>query len=285
VIDRRPHGRAVLCGTVVESDALLLPWFDPATQWGLGVFETIAVGDGAPRFLDDHLRRLSTAAARLGVRLPAAAELSRAARLVAEDASSGRAWLKILVSRSGEWAVFAGPLDPADEGRAVSAVVLAWRRHRLDPTAGIKSTSFAASILGLEEARQRGADEGLWLNERGHVIEASTGNVFVVRGRAVVTPALGDGARDGVTRERAIEAIREFGLSVRQSKVRIATLRGADEVFLTSSLRGVRPVVRIDGRNVRGGDPGPISLRLANWLSDHSTSHDAVGDGERRRGA
>ncbi len=266
MIDRTSEGRAVLCGSIVDSEALLLRWDDPAAQWGLGVFETIAVRDADPRNLDDHLRRLSDAAGRFGVPLPAADEILRAVRLVAEGVAIGRRWLKIVVSRSGRWAVFAGPIDPADEGKAISAVVLPWRRHRLDPTAGIKSVGYAACTLGLEEARRRGADEGFWLNERGHVIEACTGNVFVARGRAVVTPSLRDGARDGVTRWRAIEALREFGLSVRQSKVRLATLRGADEVFLTSSLRGVRPVVRIDGRNVRRGDPGPITRRLAEHL-------------------
>jgi branched-subunit amino acid aminotransferase/4-amino-4-deoxychorismate lyase len=285
VIDRRPDGRAVYCGTLVESDALLLRWDDPAVQWGLGVFETIAVRDATPRHLHDHLRRLSDAAMRLGVPLPAVTELTRAVLLVAEGASGGSRWLKIIASRSGQWAVFAGPIDPADDGKAVAAVVLPWRRHRLDPTAGIKSVGYAACILGLEEARRRGADEGLWLNERGHVIEACTGNVFVARGRAVVTPSLRDGARDGVTRWRAIDALRELGLSVRQSKVRIATLRAADEIFLTSSLRGVRPVVRIDGRNVRGGDPGPISRRLAKRLIASDAMHDEIKNRETRRGA
>ena len=285
MIDRRPQGRAVLCGAVVASDDVLLPWSDPAAQWGLGVFETLAVRDAAPRHLDDHLRRLGAAAARLGIRLPAPAELTRAARLVTEGVSGASGWLKILVSRSGQWAVFAGPIDPSEDGRAVSAVVLPWRRHRLDPTAGIKSTGYAACILGLEEARRRGASEGLWLNERGHVIEACTGNVFVVRGRAVVTPALRDGARDGVMRERAIGALRDCGLSVRQSKVRIATLRAADEVFLTSSLRGVRPVVRIDGRNVRRGEPGPISRRLVERLIANDASHDVITGRGGRQGA
>jgi branched-subunit amino acid aminotransferase/4-amino-4-deoxychorismate lyase len=204
---------------------------------------------------------------------------------VAGDSSSAGAWLKIVVSRSGEWVVFAGADDAADEGRPVSAVVLPWRRHRLDPTSGIKSIGFAASILGLEEARRHGADEGLWMNERGHVIEACTANVFAARGRAVVTPSLADGARDGVTRARAIEALRLLGLSARQSKVRYATLRAADEIFLTSSLRGVRPVVRIDGRNVRGGDPGPIARRLAERLSATDARNDAIENSDAQRGA
>ncbi len=276
MIDRRPEGRAVHCGTLVESDALVLRWDDPAAQWGLGVFETIAVRDAEPRHLDEHLRRLGDAARRFGVPLPPADEMTRAVRQVAEAVSIGPRWLKIVVSRSGQWVVFAGPIDPADEGKAVAAVVLPWRRHRLDPTAGIKSVGYAACVLGLEEARRRGADEGFWLNERGHVIEACTGNVFVARGRAVVTPSLPDGARDGVTRWRAIVALRGLGLSVRQSKVRIATLRAADEIFLTSSLRGVRPVVRLDGRNVRRGDPGPTTRRLAEQLMASDARHATI---------
>ncbi len=284
MIDRRPEGRAVLCGTVAESDALLLPWSDPAAQWGLGVFETIAVRERAPRHLDDHLRRLTAAAVRLRVPLPPVSELTRAVLLVADGVTSGSSWLKILASRSGQWAVFAGPTDPRAFGSAVSAVVLPWRRHRLDPTAGIKTTAYAACLLGLEEARRLGADEGLWLNERGHVFQACTGNVFVARGRAVVTPSLRDGARDGVMRALAMAALREFGLSVRRSKVRIAALRSADEVFLTSSLSGVRPVVRIDARNVRGGDPGPIARRLAERLDEQPGLRVASNDVTAQRG-
>ena len=285
MIDRKPQGRAVLGGAIVDSEALLLSWSDPAAQWGLGAFETVAVRDALPRHLEEHLVRLGGAARRLGLPLPAEAELIRAVRAVAAGTPGGRAWLKILVSRSGQWTVFAGLLDPADEGRPVSAVVLPWRRHRLDPTVGIKSVGYAGAILGLEEARRRGADEGFWLNDRGHVTESCTGNVFVARGRAVVTPALRDGARDGVTRARAIAALRGFGLSVRQSKVRIATLRAADEIFLTSSLRGVRPVVRIDGRNVRRGDPGPISRRLSEHLILDDARYDVVAHRDDRRGA
>jgi branched-chain amino acid aminotransferase len=276
MIDRRPEGCAVLCGEVVPSHALLLPWSDPAAQWGLGVFETIAVRGAAPQRVDDHLRRLIAAALRLGVPVPPAFDLTRAVLRVAQEASTGNGWLKVLVSRSGQWAVFGGPFDPSAIGRDVSVVVLSGRRHRLDPTAGIKSMAYAASILGLEEARRRGADEGLWLNERGHVFQACAGNVFVVRGRAVVTPSLQDGARDGVVRALAIEALRTFGLSVRQSKVRMTALRSADEVFLTSSLCGVRPVVRIDARDVRGGRPGPISRRLAERLNVCEASHETI---------
>ena len=78
MIDRTPLGRAVLSGAVVDAAALVIPWSDPAAQWGWGVFETIAVRGSALGRLDDHLVRLTAAAGRLGVPLPPAAELQRA---------------------------------------------------------------------------------------------------------------------------------------------------------------------------------------------------------------
>jgi len=282
VIHRNPQGRAVLDGEVVPAASLLLPWSDPSAQWGLGVFETMAVFDAAPRHRDDHLERLSAAARRLGIELPPASELVRATDLVAEGCDRDAAWLKIAVSRSGRWAVFAGALEPDEAGRPVSVVVLRWRRHRLDPTVGIKSMNYAACLVGLEEARRRGADEGLWLNERGHLIGACTGNLFAIRGRAAITPALSDGARDGVTRARAILGLRELGFSLRQSKCRLANLKAADEILLTASLSGVRPVVRVDGRDVRRGEPGPVSRRLALLLSDREAAHGAANRNGRQ---
>jgi len=267
VIERTPTGPAVLNGALVDVGALAASWSDPVAQWGLGVFETLAVRDSAPVDLVEHTHRLAAAAARFGVTLPTVAQLTEATNTVAAGVPGGYGWLRVNVSRSGHWTVYGGASERSAEGTAVSVVVLPWRRHRFDPLVGVKSLAYAASIVGLEEARRRGADEGLWLNERGHVMDACTANVFVIRGRAAVTPSLGDGARDGVTRAQTIETLRALGLSVHRSKVRIATLRGADEIFLTSSLCGVRPVVRLDGRNVRTGKPGPFTRRVAERLA------------------
>ena len=275
MIDRTPSGRAVLDGGLVEADRLVLTWADPAAQWGLGVFETLAVRDAQPSEWDAHHRRLVAGAARLAVELPEAEDLRRGLIAVAREVPGGYGWAKVVVSRSGHWAAYAGASDPADEGRAASIVLLPWRRHRNDPLAGTKAVAYGSSILGLEEARRRGADEGLFLNDRGHVIEACTSNVFIVRGRAALTPALSDGARDGVTRARAIEALRALGLSMRQGKLRVLALRGADEVFLTSSVLGVRPVVRIDGRDVSGGTAGAITKKVAERLCAREVHRDA----------
>ena len=273
MIGRRPQGVAVADGATVDAATLTLPWWDPAAQWGIGVFETLAVRGRTPLRVAAHLTRLESAARAIGVALPSWSTLDEAARRVAEAAEQD-GWLKIVASRTGRWAVFAGPIETFEDGRSVSAVVLAARRHRLDPLVGIKTLAYAPAVLGLEEAHRRGADEGIWLNDRGHVIGGCTGNLFVVRGRAAVTPALSDGARDGVTRARAIEALRAAGLAVREAKVRIATLRGADEIFLTSSVSGVRAIVRLDGRDVRRGEAGRVTTSLRERLASEDVTRD-----------
>ena len=270
MINRSASGRAVLDGVETDPGSISIAWSDPAAQWGLGTFETAAVRGGAPQFLDEHLERWAAAAKRLDIELPSPVLINAASNLVASSVKGGHGWLKLIASRSGRWAAFGGMSDPAEEWKPVTAAILPWRRHRLDPLAGLKATAYSAWILGLEDAQRQGADEGLWLNDRGHLISACLANVFVVRGRAVVTPSISDGARDGVTRARAITALRAAGLTVHQSKVRIVTLRGADEVFLTSSLTGVRAVLKIDGRNVHRGKPGPVTKRVAEAL--HASS-------------
>ena len=251
----------------VTMPAESLAWSDPAVQWGLGLFETIAVRDGEPRFVDEHLARLFSSAAHLTIPLPDKKDLDKALRQLAKKIETGHGWLKLLVSRSGPWTAFGGPSDAKDENRAVSAVLLSGRRHRLDPQAGMKTLASAATPLGLEEARRLGADEGVWLNDRGHVMEACTGNVFVLKGRRVTTPALSDGALPGITRARAMQTLKAMGYTVAEGKVRVDALRDAKEVFLTSSLSGVRPVVRLDGRDIGNGKPGSCAVRLADKLT------------------
>lgn len=250
-------------GSVVAADRAVLPLTDSSMLAGLGVFETLAARLGRPLDVSDHLARLASGARRLSVPLPDPSVLRDAVRIVASSLPSPRAWLKIVATRSGQCAAFGGQADPSEEGRPCTAVLLPWTRSRRDPLAGLKTLNYAPFTLGQEEAARRGADEGLWRNERGHLVEACSANLFVVHRRKLFTPSVSDGILPGVVRALALRAGRDMGLVVHEGKLRLPRLRQADEAFLTSSVRGVRPLVRFDGNPVGAGTRGPVCREIA----------------------
>lgn len=236
---------------------------DPAVQSGIGVFETLAVREGVALDIPEHFARLEHGASRLDVALRERGELSNAVRVVAAAVEGGHGWLKILAMRGGASIVFAGRMDPAEEGRQVSAVLLPFRQSPFDPLAGLKTTNYAGRILALAEAHRRGADEGIWLNHRGHLAEGCTSSLFVIRGRSLFTPSLADGILPGVVRSIVLHVASRTGIVVHEGKVRLEKLERADEAFLTSSLRAVRPLVVFERQPVGRGVPGAMTLRIS----------------------
>ena len=239
-----------------------LPLDDPAIQRGLGLFETLALRDGAVLELEEHLDRLYGGLDRLSIKGPPRKRL-RATVFETLEGAPACGWLKIIVTGGHRDVVFRGEMDPADEGRPVTAVLLPWRRNVSSPLAGLKTLSYADNLLGLAHARERGAGEGLWLNTRGHLSEGCSSNLFVIRGRALFTPAVRDGILPGVVRDLVIRAAKRLGMTVHEGKLRVPRLVRAREAFLTSSLRGLRPLVAFEGRPIGGGEPGATSRRLA----------------------
>ena len=259
--------RVWIDGTSVSADQATVSIDDPGLQAGLGLFETLALRRGRVLDLLPHLERMQVGAVLLGIELPLRQRLlDTVEQAAAQLSETPFAWLKIMALRSGRWLVFTGRMSAGEEGREVSAIVLPWRRDPRDLLVAVKSTCYAGHQLGLELARRRGADEGLWLNSRGHLAEGCTSNLFVVRHRRLFTPSLHEGILPGVVRSLAIKVSRELGIPVHETRVRLKRLREADEAFLTSSLSAVRPLVSVDGRAVGRGVPGPVTRRIASRL-------------------
>jgi branched-chain amino acid aminotransferase len=101
------------------------------------------------------------------------------------------------------------------------------------------------------------------VNAEGHLTEATTANVFWVKGGEVFTPSLDCGILAGITRTLLIWVMRQDGISVVEGRFPPGDLRGADEAFLTGSIRGVSPIVRVDGKPLGSGRPGPMTKRVA----------------------
>jgi branched-subunit amino acid aminotransferase/4-amino-4-deoxychorismate lyase len=253
-------------GRPAETTASGIGLDDPAYHAGLGVFETLAVRGGEILDLNRHISRLASGAKATGVELPDEPLLRRAIAGTASQITANHAWLKIVVTRGGHWSVSHGAVDPDRLGQPVSAVVLPWRRNPNDPLVGYKTLNYAANILGLEWARARGADDGVWLNTRGHLAEGCTSNLFLVCGRKLFTPGPREGILPGIVRSLVLNAAADVGLTVHEGRVRPRRLATASEVFLTSSVMGLRPLARLNGRPLGGGQAGREMRRLADAI-------------------
>ncbi len=254
-----------------------------------GIFETMLVRRGMIFRREQHLDRLHRGAEVLRIELPTdvgdwlAKAVSDAARDSAHDASraaaegSGleQAAVRLTVSRGADVhglapregatptvviAVSALPAFPAAiYERGLTALTTAARRDERSITAGVKTLAYTETIAALARARDAGADEALFLDGDGHVSEASASNIFMVSGGALITPPLSCGVLPGITRAAIAELAPAMGMEVVERPVEPRELAAADEAFLTSSLRGVAPLVRVDGGAIGTGSVGPVT--------------------------
>jgi branched-chain amino acid aminotransferase len=130
----------------------------------------------------------------------------------------------------------------------------------LDPN--IKSGNYLNNVLAIREAAATGAFEALMLDHAGRLTEATSSNVFLVRSGRLVTPHERVGLLRGITRELVLRLAASLALAVDLRDVPAVDLTGADEVFLTSTLKEVLPVSRLNGRPVGDGKVGPITRSL-----------------------
>jgi branched-chain amino acid aminotransferase len=125
-----------------------------------------------------------------------------------------------------------------------------------------KTGNYLNNLLCLREAKARGADEVVILNEHGEVSEAAVCNIFFVRGAELVTPPLSAGILEGITRWIILRDVaKRAGLTVSESKVRPTEFAQFSECFLSSSTRDVAPVEAIDQQHFAIG-PDTVSARL-----------------------
>jgi branched-chain amino acid aminotransferase len=127
----------------------------------------------------------------------------------------------------------------------------------------IKSLNYLKNILAKIDAQRAGADEAILLNAEGFIAECSADNVFVVRAGIVQTPSPLDGALEGITRAAVFQLAAEAGILARETRLTRYDLHTGDECFVTGTGAEIMPVVRIDGRPIADGTPGPITQQLS----------------------
>lgn len=272
-------------GDFVPADRAKISVFDHSFLYGDGVFEGVRVQGRRVIQLGQHVARLYRSAHYLQIAIPILPDDFTAAILETvrvnglEDGylrplvSRGEGSMGIEATRSlGRPNVLVIPqLRRKFDERirtevGLTAAVVPIRRtppECVDPR--IKANHYLNNILGKLAQWSAGADVGLMLDMRGYLAEGSSENVFVARGGVISTPHF-QTSLDGITRGAVIEALRHAGRHVEEADLTTYDLYTADEVFVCGTLTEIAPLVRIDGRQIGSGRPGPVSRQALELL-------------------
>lgn len=233
-----------------------------AALYGKGVFTTLAVRDGQPFLWEKHRRRLSRNAETLQIDLAefdektirtALAELieknkfrNGRARITFFDENSSGIW-NFTADKKPSFLITTADLQPVPENLRLT--VSPFRVNSASPLAGVKSCNYLEKILALNEAKNRGFDEAVQLNERGAVASACLANVFWLHEKKLFTPPLAAGCLAGTTREFLLENLKKAGKpECFEVESGLRTLLNADAIFLTSAGLNIARIAEFDGR-------------------------------------
>lgn len=252
---------------VVPVEEPVLHADDEGVLRGRSVFETVRVYGGVPFMFTAHLDRLAASADRLRLPVPPRDDFEEAAFDAIAAGGQLDAALRLLWTAGREGGTPTGLVlvstIPADHealrARGLRVATVQWAAGAL---AGAKSTSYAENIAAQALAAERGCDDALLVAPDGTVLEAPTSNVWFREGDTLLTPSLALPLLAGVTRLALLRLAPAAGYTVEEGTFALERLLRADEVFLTSSVREVAPVVAVDGETVGGGAPGPAATAL-----------------------
>lgn len=242
-----------------------------------GLFETMRVESGVAFRLDRHLARLARGLNVL--RIPLVPAIEEWVQIACREAPPGAASIRLTVTRGvGAGGVVVSrdvpptvivalnpmpAFPPAVYERGLSAHVASGRRNEHAMTTGLKTIAYTDNVAAWLEARDASADEALFLDTDGHCSEATASNLFVWTGSELITPPVSCAALPGITRAAVIEIAGSLGIATAERAFGLDELHAAQEAFLTSSLRGLAPLVRVGSRTIGETRPGPRTRRLA----------------------
>ena len=278
-----------LNGKFVDKAQATVSVDDRGFLFGDGVYEVFRVTDGRLFAADRHLRRLARGLTELEIPRPDGLDdeslLAAARRLLHDnDLSHGGALVYLQITRGAPGPrahQFPSPRTPLtvflganaftapEEVRAQGASVVTTpdiRWGRCD----LKTIQLLPNVLAKQRTVAADAFEALFVRD-GLVTEGASTNLFAVVGGVLRTHPANPHILPGITREILLEEAEQIGVSVVQNAVTPKDLAGAEEAFLTSTSADVMPVVRLDGRPIGGGEPGPVTQRLLTALRDRLT--------------
>ncbi len=264
---------------VPEADAKVSV-FDHGLLYGDGIFEGIRFYNGRVFKLEEHLERLWDSARSICLEIPIdRSEMTEALLETIRRNGLREGYIRLVVTRGVgnlglnpvqckhpsvfiiATTIALYPKEVYESGLTV--VTCATRRTgaaALNPA--VKSLNYLNNVMARIEANLANADEALMLNEAGNVAECTADNVFIIKRGRIFTPPIAAGALRGITRSVVFDIAAELGLEITETDITRHDVFVADECFLTGTAAELIPVIKVDGRPIGEGKPGPITAKM-----------------------
>jgi branched-subunit amino acid aminotransferase/4-amino-4-deoxychorismate lyase len=232
---------------ILPAEHVFLSAVASAALYGRGIFTTVAIHDSTPFLWEKHWRRLKKNALKVGISLAEFSEETVACslfeiikknnlkhgrtRLTFYDGTSSSAW-QINTKRQTDLLIQTADFRTVKESFRLT--VSPYRVNSASPLVGVKSCNYLENVLALEDAKAKGFDEAVRLNEKGEIVSACMANIFWIKSGVIYTPPLETGCLEGTTRAFVLD-----NFTIEEQKAKLSELRKADEIFLTSAGIGI----------------------------------------------
>lgn len=279
------HMQVSINGRSVDPATATVSIFDRGFLFGDAIYEVVRTVHRRPFHLDLHLDRLQRSGEAIDLDVaPMREALAREVdRLIALEKGDVDVSIRIMITRGAThtldllgadgpplWIVWVKPLEPwrqelFEKGMRIQSIRPDAIVARVSP--GVKSNNRQANVTVHRVARQNGFDDGLFVDPSGVVTEGPTWNLFLVKAGVVLTPPLERGILEGITRGLVLRLCERLPVPSRVREVTLDEAHHADEMFITSTTRGIMPVAQLD--DVRfPGTPGPLTTKLRRALME-----------------
>lgn len=244
----------------MPKDEAQLPLITPGFLYGWGLFETMRSYNNKIVYLNEHLARIKNSSKLIKMTFPYSQ--ARLKKIIKETVKINNfkdayvrltLWVKsnnltdtsIIVRRYK-------PFSAKKYKRGFSCSISLLRLCEDSFLAGLKTTNYLLYQLSYLEAKNKGFDEAIILNNRGYICEGSRSNIFFVKDNEIFTPALECGCLDGITRQVIFDMAKKYNIKIEEGRFTLGNLYEADEAFLTNSLMGVMPLESIEKQLIDG---------------------------------
>lgn len=247
-------------GEMIKEEESRISPFDHGFLYGMGLFETFRVYEGHPFLIEDHLERLNSSLAMIGIqKILNKDEVIQALKLLLEKNQLSNAYIRLNVS-AGVGAVglpvepyehanvmmFVKPLSKAGGPTEKEAQFLKLSRNTPEGPLRLKSHHYMNNLLAKKEIGNRTDVEGIFLTEDGFIAEGIVSNIFWVIDNQLFTPDLGTGILNGITRSFIKELASKRGIQVKEGFYTSDVLKTATEIFVTNSIQEIVAISKLD---------------------------------------